>query len=270
MQANPKPSDATNWNQQCGKGQFRFNSTQNGWVSAPKVTGPGAIDVARASGVLNKNWAAAPIGAWHYWSVGTYGHVGQDASGGGTEVAMIGTSKLATKIINYGGFQSVTGYGTATYMGWATNYGGGVAKIPAEPVVVVQPNQRQVLKSGAVKRRAEPYKDDTLFPAMPPPTPAGTVTTPAGWVTGDMYEGLPWFQNADGTFSHASGFTDTTTDNLSDLNKKPDPDPDPATGPTAEEIAIAVDAKLKPRFDAITAQLDAIAKRPFPTYIPKE
>lgn len=269
MKANPKPSDAANWNQQCGKGQFRFNSTQNGWISTPRVTGPGAIDVARASGSLNKDWASAPIGAWHYWSIGTYGHVGQDATGGGREVAMIGTAKLAEKIINYGGFQSVTGYGTATYMGWATNYGGGVANIPAEPVVVVEPNQRQVLKTAAVKRRAEPYKDDTQFPGINPPIPSGTITTPLGWEYGSDVDGNEvWFKNADNTYSHSSGFTNITTDNLKDLNEKPDPDP--GTGPTAEEIAIATETRLKPYFASIDAKLDALAKRPFPTYVPKE
>lgn len=87
------------------------------------------------------------------------------------------------------------------------------------PVVVVNPNQRQVKSSAGVKRRALPNTNDSTNPGINPPIAASTVTTPAGWVTGQAVSGSTvWFENADGTYSHSSGFTDGGTHDLTNLN----------------------------------------------------
>lgn len=113
------------WDQDCAAFLNRFGEyTTPGW--APRVYGPDAWDVAKASGPLNTDAARAPIGAIHWWRGGA-GHVGVDLRGGGTHVAMAShaaTSQVAPAL----GTQSVAGYNRArpsmTYAGWTTNYAG--------------------------------------------------------------------------------------------------------------------------------------------------
>lgn len=142
------------WKNQCGKQVFESVSDTQGWEVRPKVTGPTAAAVRAASGWLNPNWAAAPIGAFHWWTGGP-GHVGQDLCGGGEIVSMATTYPLIWEIHTYLGVQSVPGYkGPYTYVGWSTNYGGGIPKVVPEPMAAVAPT---------------PPADTIVFQAPAPP-----------------------------------------------------------------------------------------------------
>lgn len=145
--------DGHTWNQFCALGMSRFQNFLGGWITRPSRFGDYAIDVAHASGTLNKNYAAAPIGAYHWWSVGRAGHVGIDLDGGGSAVGMMGSAKLLTKYHDYIGISSVAYYGTATYMGWSTNYAGGVGYRPVENV---RPANARQIRSNPAKRRKQP------------------------------------------------------------------------------------------------------------------
>lgn len=82
-----------------------------------------------AAGKLNLIARLAPIGAFHYWSWDTDGHVGLDTKGGGTDVFM--ASSLLRETLGDGiGFQSVTGY-PHPYRGWSLFYGkNGMINVP--------------------------------------------------------------------------------------------------------------------------------------------
>lgn len=77
-----------------------------------------------AAGQLNTDASKAPIGAFHYWTIGDYGHVGLDTLGGGSHVFM--ASKYLQEAIGDAiGFNSVVGYsrGIYPYRGWSMHYG---------------------------------------------------------------------------------------------------------------------------------------------------
>lgn len=138
---NPRPDTrpGETWNQLCALLMARFalapaSKGGIGWRAAPRAYGD-AIVVARDSGILNGNPAMAPIGAWHFWDIGRYGHVGVDLSSGGIDVFMA-TGHLREGWQAYLGINSVDGYTRATgakYLGWTTNYRGGVYNLPLEP-----------------------------------------------------------------------------------------------------------------------------------------
>ena len=91
-----------------------------------------ALVVAKNSGTLNKNPAAAPVGAFHFWGGGK-GHVGVDLTGGGTAVGMASTSVGTAK--SRIGTSSVKKYGAwsgSPYLGWSANYRGGKMRLPAD------------------------------------------------------------------------------------------------------------------------------------------
>jgi len=77
------------------------------------------------AGKLNPYYTVAPIGAFHYWTWGSDGHVGLDTKGKGTDVFM--ASSFIRESLGDGiGFQSVAGYsrnGAFPYRGWSMNYG---------------------------------------------------------------------------------------------------------------------------------------------------
>lgn len=231
VKANPKPSDADNWDQQCAKGQFRFNKWLL-WLVAPKVTGPGAVDVARASGTLNKDWTKAPIGAWHYWSVGTHGHVGQDLAGGGTRIAMFGSAKLNITLAPFVGISSIAKYGSSTYMGWATNYGGGRSKLPVEPTL--SPFQRIVGGEGA-NLRTEPKRTATNVVDLIAP---GEVLTLKGYAIGESVEGINrWGVTAKGRYVWLGGLENPRVGVLPNLTPIP-PVVTPPVEPTPPPVVV--------------------------------
>lgn len=130
------PSGGDNdWDQDCGRLCYRF-AAWLGWATRPNEGQVySAYAVAMASGRLNLNAAAAPVGAWHFWDIGGpgNGHVGVDLTGGGRRVFM-GTWSVAEDWGRAVGVLSVGGYtaakaGRARYLGWATNYAGGTVNL---------------------------------------------------------------------------------------------------------------------------------------------
>src|SRR5690606_20861102 len=136
--ANPQrpPSRTTgSWSNLCGVLINQFGLTLP-WRSAPGVVGPTAKAVMNASGARNPHAAAAPVGAFHWFSWGNSGHVGIDLSGGGHDVFM--ASAYLRESWGKGGIgvNSASAWGArsdASYLGWTTQYGGGILTIPAEP-----------------------------------------------------------------------------------------------------------------------------------------
>lgn len=260
----PPPGDlrapGQTWTGACGALCNQFQLYIGGWAKLPTAYGPDAETIGDHSSPLNLDVSKAPIGAWHFWHLGANGHVAPDLNGGGTALFMATSRALGVDLGNSLRIVSVAQYsasGGATYRGWSTNYYGGISAYK-EPVIVVAPNQRQVVSTSGVKRRAQPNIDDASNPGINPPIPANTVTTPKGWITGQEVVGSTiWFQNEDSTYSHASGFTDGGIHDLVDLNPKPPIPPDPTTGPTAKEIAAEVALVLQPQLDAILAAASA-------------
>ncbi|MDY7542595.1 MULTISPECIES: hypothetical protein [unclassified Cryobacterium] len=131
MLANRKPIDKATWDQMCGSGQMRFNSAR-GWSRYPTKAVDSAQIVANNSGDLNEDRDAAPVAAWHFFSIAgiNNGHVGQGAKPGGGCLAMM--SATCPEMVGLDvGFSSVQHYldarPAARYLGWSTNYAGGLA-----------------------------------------------------------------------------------------------------------------------------------------------
>ena len=118
------------------------------------------------AGKLNPYYTVAPIGAFHYWTWGTDGHVGLDTKGKGTDVFM--ASSFIRESLGDGiGFQSVAGYsrnGAFPYRGWSMNYGKN-GKITQE-VVMATPTTPPVLTKPAIN---------------PPKPPAAKPNVAAQW-----------------------------------------------------------------------------------------
>ena len=139
--------DGGTWHLWCGALMVRLCIAYGRVPSFPfPATAKIAGDLA---GVLNPDYTKAPIGAFHYWTAASDGHVGLDTQGGGTSVFMA-SAFIAESLGNAIGFQSVEVYsrnGAYPYRGWSMNYGknGRIAvevivttpTVPTTPPVVV-------------------------------------------------------------------------------------------------------------------------------------
>ena len=83
-----------------------------------------ANDARAASTMLGADASRAPIGAFHWWSVGTTGIVGVDLSGGGTSVFMASSHVMETwgTAIGTNGVAAYTSAVGARYLGWSMDY----------------------------------------------------------------------------------------------------------------------------------------------------
>ncbi|RYZ43463.1 MAG: hypothetical protein EOO71_03635 [Myxococcaceae bacterium] len=118
--ANPK-RDGGSWNQWCGSLMVRFGQLPDSAVR------PTAIEAYRASKIVSTNASTALIGAFHWWDIGSAGHVGADLNGGGGTVFMA-TYNLSQSWGDAIGVNSVSGYTSKTgarYLGWSMDYAGG-------------------------------------------------------------------------------------------------------------------------------------------------
>lgn len=136
----PTPTGTASWDQMCAALMFRFSSyvtdhyieqhVNASW--RPRYVG-NAIDVANHSKPLNKNYSRAPVGAFHFWDIGRYGHVGVDLRGKGVAVGM--ATRAVTTVLGAAiGFTSVAYYTRlkgAKYLGWSTGYAGAKLHVPA-------------------------------------------------------------------------------------------------------------------------------------------
>lgn len=265
----PRTRPSSSWDQLCALGMYQSNLDIWGWKVAPRVTGPNATDIANASGVLNPNWRIAPRGAFHFWT----NHVAFDCSGGGTDLAMYGTSNLGQTIVPFAGFQSVPGYTRQTYRGWATNYGGGIPNLPADPVEPpLTAAQRKVGLENANRRTSAhvPVAGEATNIGGKPLL-AGTVNNIDGFVKDDngaVIKGSDKWFAIGGLWSHASGFTDPSTTGLTDLTPVVPPVVEPpivvppvtTAGATKEEVEAIVKAS-EARIIASIPSADAIATK---------
>lgn len=123
--------DGGSWNQWCGSLMWRFGQLPESSAR------PSAIEAYWASTIVSTNPATALTGAFHWWDIGAYGHVGADLNGGGRTVFMA-TYNLAESWGNAIGVNSVSGYSSMTgarYLGWSMDYAGGrIAGGGAPPV----------------------------------------------------------------------------------------------------------------------------------------
>jgi hypothetical protein len=132
VQENPN-NNGISWYGLCGAVMFNL-CFKFGVV--PNPVPATAKEASKAAVPLNKDFLKAPIGAFHYWDIGTEGHVGVDASGGGLEIFMA-SHYLAQKLNADLGFQSAVGYsrGVYPYLGWSLTYGKNGRVVNQIPVV---------------------------------------------------------------------------------------------------------------------------------------
>lgn len=215
----PKSSSAkgASWNQRCALGISIFIRNNFGWSSEGGTWGPGAWDVGRNSGWLNPDWRSAPVGAFHFWNNGTYGHAGIDLNGGGTAVGMFGTAKIAVQFAPYIGVQTVLGYNTANYKGWSKQYGGKTFPVPADSIPVAA-NQRKIISSSPARIRPKTNIIDSQIGLIP----ANTIINPIGWLYGDIINTNDiWLKisyNGINGFIHSSTVTLANNSGLPDVN----------------------------------------------------
>ncbi|MCP3167895.1 hypothetical protein [Myxococcus qinghaiensis] len=114
--------DGGTWDQWCASLMWRFGGFPESSAR------PSAIEAYHASTRQPYSASQAPAGAFHWWDIGSFGHVGLDLNGGGTTVFMA-TRKLSQSWGNAIGINSVSGYSAASgarYLGWSLDYAGSV------------------------------------------------------------------------------------------------------------------------------------------------
>lgn len=119
--ANHPTRDGGTWDQWCGSLMWRFGQLPESSAR------PSAIAAYHASTIVSLDASQARIGAFHWWDIGAYGHVGADLNGGGRQVFMA-TRNLAEVWGDAIGINSVSGYSNRTgarYLGWSMDYAGG-------------------------------------------------------------------------------------------------------------------------------------------------
>jgi hypothetical protein len=113
--------DGGSWDQWCGSLMWRFGELPE------SSSRPSAIEAYRASSIISTDASKALTGAFHWWDIGAYSHVGADLNGGGGTVFMA-TRNLAASWGGAIGINSVSGYSNKTgarYLGWSMDYAGG-------------------------------------------------------------------------------------------------------------------------------------------------
>ena len=112
--------DGSSWSGWCASLMWRFGDMPESSARAS------ALIAYNDSNIVSLDYRTAPIGAFHWWDIGVYGHVGVDILGGGGTVFMASGHVLedwGTDI----GVHSVAKYGNATratYLGWSMDYAG--------------------------------------------------------------------------------------------------------------------------------------------------
>jgi len=146
----PPTRTSGNWSGLCGVCMVQFGAWFGGartvgdfnnpwayWQTRASGDVSSARRAANASGTLNTNAGAAPVGAFHFWDWNGIdnGHVGIDLVGKGTHIGMA-SNNVTTSLGSAIGFVSKSNYeqrSGARYLGWATNYAGGKLKGISSP-----------------------------------------------------------------------------------------------------------------------------------------
>jgi uncharacterized repeat protein (TIGR02543 family) len=210
-------SKGVSWINACGALVYQFSLYIGGWSKAPSVTGPYAATVAAHSGTLNTDYKKAPINAKHFFALSgsVAGHTGDDLNGGGTDLIMATGRAVKVRLASYLGIQSVPGYvatGGVKYLGWATNYGGGVSKyVEPKAAPVLTAGQRVTVAAGANVRDLP----DEMAPSGVP-LKGNTIVTIAEYVEGVAPKSSTnkvWFV-VPGGYAWSGGFTSASVTNL--------------------------------------------------------
>jgi len=149
---NKDGSARTDWNGWCAATMSWFvqdkyqNGIGNGYGNGYGKSGTAnqAREMSGLQQAINENpnhsdYTKAPVGAFHWWSGGRYGHVGLDVTGGGEHIFMatgmqgnetiaVGQNGSHLKVVNIEDYNQK--YSKYTYEGWTTNYCG--AEIDSE------------------------------------------------------------------------------------------------------------------------------------------
>ncbi|MFT3837363.1 MAG: hypothetical protein QM723_10250 [Myxococcaceae bacterium] len=163
--AHPKHTSTTSWDGWCGALMMDFGNFS--------ASAPSAIAAYRGTTIVSTDPTAAPIGAFHYWNIGQYGHVGVDLMGQGAVVFMA-SAHLADSWNPYIGVNSVGAYGVASgaqYLGWSMEYNGhgqqlsgggtcGSASVPAGCALPQSPTETTGVPDVAFNMRLQRYAAD--------------------------------------------------------------------------------------------------------------
>lgn len=112
--------DGDSWSGWCASLMWRF-------AQMPESSArPSAILAYEDSMIESLDPRLAPIGAFHWWDIGVYGHVAIDLLGGGTTVFMASNYVLEDwgDAIGVTSIPRYTNSSGATYLGWSMDYAG--------------------------------------------------------------------------------------------------------------------------------------------------
>ncbi len=110
--------DGASWAGWCASLMFRAGNLPN-WAARPS-----AIDAYRSSSIVSMEPNDAPCGAFHFWDIGSDGHVAMSVGGG---VAMMASRHLTTvwgDAIGTIGVRDYSSSSGARYLGWSYDYAG--------------------------------------------------------------------------------------------------------------------------------------------------
>eukprot|EP01034_Spumella_vulgaris_P021436 gene21436-27467_t len=108
--------DGGSWNGWCGALMVRAGNLPSGSVC------PTAIDAYHKSTIISTTATSAPPGAFHYWSIGSAGHVAMSMGSG---KAFMASCHITDSWGDCIGSNTVSGYSSTTgakYLGWAYDY----------------------------------------------------------------------------------------------------------------------------------------------------
>ena len=110
--------DGASWSGWCASLMWRFGELPESSAR------PSAILAYAESNIQGIDPRDAPIGAFHWWDIGTYGHVAVDVLGGGTTVFMASNYVLEDwgDAIGVTSIPHYTSSSGATYLGWSMDY----------------------------------------------------------------------------------------------------------------------------------------------------
>jgi hypothetical protein len=129
-------SSTNTYNQAIYYGQThptRDGGSWNGWCASlmwragnlPESSArPSAIDAYHDSKVISKDINSAPSGAFHWWDIGTYGHVAMAMPGGNSMMASCYVTTSWGDCIGTIGVSAYTSKTGAKYLGWSYDYAG--------------------------------------------------------------------------------------------------------------------------------------------------
>lgn len=110
--------DGGSWSGWCASLMWRFGDMPESSARASAIIAYGD------SNIVGTDPRLAPIGAFHWWDIGVYGHVAVDLLGGGTTVFMASNYVVedwgdAIGVTSIPRYTNATG---ATYLGWSMDY----------------------------------------------------------------------------------------------------------------------------------------------------